>query len=57
MGGSIDQDAIAYLFVYWSFNDGWFYDSEGKVTKYTTQFLANPEKGDHRYFENGYLFK
>ncbi len=59
LGGTKDQPEIiraqAYLFVNWTFNDGYIFDSSGKVTKYTDD--DNFQLGDRRKLENGSFFE
>jgi hypothetical protein len=49
--------SISYpVYFKWNFNDGYLYDTKGKVSHYTDQFVKAPQKGDQRYFANGSRF-
>ena len=54
-GGSAKTDGL--ISVKWKFNDSYLFDSKGKVTKFTDEFLSDPLKGDARYREDGSLFE
>lgn len=53
-GGSADTSG--YIFISWAFDDMWF-DTTGKVTKYTDENESYPLDEDLRYKSNGTLFK
>lgn len=50
-------EALGYLFIEWTFDDGFFVDTDGKVTKYTDDFELSPLDSDLRYFYDGTLFR
>lgn len=54
-GGSADTPG--YISVSWKYNDGIFFDTKGKVTKYTDEFEVGPLDADLRYFSDGTLFR
>lgn len=50
-------DTLAYISYDWTFNDGYVFDTSGKITKYTDKFESSPIDGDLRYFSDGTIFE
>ena len=49
---------LSYIFFDWTFHDSVvaYFNSKGKLTKYTDQFESYPADGDLRYFSDGRIF-
>lgn len=52
-----EQNTTGYVYYKWTFDDGIFSDTNGKVTKHTDKFETYPADGDLRYFSDGTLFE
>lgn len=52
-----EQNTTGFVFFKWTFDDGIFSDTNGKVTSYTSDFESYPIDGDLRYHKDGTLFE
>ncbi len=55
--GQADQETAALVYMKWTFNDGFFSDSAGMITKHTSKFINAPAKGDLRVKYDGQRFE
>lgn len=51
------QETTAHVYFDWSYNDGIFWDTKGKITKQTDNYEPLPDIGDLRYFPDGSFFE